>query len=193
MTAKQKIKIDIVVFALVALLMVFLGLMPLLSSLAKTSRELSVQKAILLTLENQIAVLKDFQDSEPLYQANVEKIDASFIAQEAPIAFIEFLEQEAQAQGLDILISSVKEASEKKAMRLTTAFQAAVAGSFSDCFTFLKRLEKSPWLVKIDQINMDRVGEKEKPLSFKNLSEGEVVLNLAFKTFSSYLTSFANK
>jgi len=64
-----------------------------------------------------------------------------------------------------------------------------LGGSFPKCLAFLKRLEQSPWLIKIDQANMDRVEEKNKPQSFKNLGEGEVVLTLSFKTFSNYLTS----
>lgn len=188
LNAKQKIKIYFIIFFLAAVLLVFLGLMPLLTGLLKTSKELAGQKDTLALIEGQIAALEEFQKNNSVYQANVKKIDASFISEEAPIEFIEFLENEAQKQGLDIIISSVKEASEKKSLRVTTVFQMAIGGPFPKCLTFLKRLEESPWLIKIDQANIDRVEEKNKPLSFKNLKEGDVVLNLNFKTFSRYLT-----
>jgi len=188
LTAKQKIKIYFAVFFLAVVLLIFLGLAPLLAGLLKTSKELTGKKDTLVLIEGQIAALEEFQKNNLAYQANVKKVDASFISEEAPIEFIEFLEKEAQNQGLDIIISSVKEASDKKSLRITTVFQVAFGGSFPKCLTFLKRLEQSPWLLKIDQVGLDRISEKNKLLSFKNLREGDVVLNLSFKTFSRYLT-----
>ncbi len=188
-TAKQKIKIYFAAFFFAAVLLVFLGLSPLLTGLLKTSKELAGQKDTLALIEGQISALEEFQKNNSVYQTNVKKVDASFISEEAPIKFIEFLENEAKKQGLDIIISSVKEASEKKSLRVTTIFQMAIGGPFPKCLAFLKRLEESPWLIKIDQANIDRVGEKNQLLSFKNLKEGDVVLNLSFKTFSRYLTS----
>ncbi|MDD4989798.1 MAG: hypothetical protein PHW31_00610 [Candidatus Pacebacteria bacterium] len=189
LNAKQKIKIYFATFFLAALLLVFLGLAPLLSGLLKTSRELAAQKDTLALIEGQIAALEEFQKNNSAYQTNVQKIGAGFVSEEAPIEFIEFLESEARKQSLDIIVSSVKEASEKNSLRVTTIFQIAVGGPFPKCLTFLKRLEESPWLIKIDQANINRVEENNKPLSFKNLKEGDVVLNLSFKTFSRYLTS----
>ncbi len=188
-TAKQKIKIYFAVFFLAVVLLIFLGLAPLLAGLLKTSKELTGKKDTLVLIEGQIAALEEFQKNNLAYQANVKKVDVSFISEEAPIEFIEFLEKEAQNQGLDFLISSVKEASDKKSLRVITVFQAALGGSFPECLTFLKRLEQSPWLIKIDQVGLDRISEKNKLLSFKDLREGDVVLNLNFKTFSRYLTS----
>ena len=64
--------------------------------------------------------MEEFQKNNLVYQANVKKVDASFISEEAPIEFLEFLEKEAQNQGLDFHISSVKEASDKKQIIVTT-------------------------------------------------------------------------
>ncbi|MEK7103822.1 MAG: hypothetical protein AAB842_00280 [Patescibacteria group bacterium] len=186
---KQKIKIDITVFAAFLILAVFLGIVPLSSQLSLDSKNLATKKSTLSFLESQIKTLNDFQNSSLEYQQKISKLNASFVSQEAPIEFIEFLEQEASKQGLKISLSSVGGVSEQKGNRLTMGFRATLIGSFPNVLVFLKKIEQSIWLIKVEQVNIDRMGDKNKPYSPENAQVGQVVLSLSFKAFSSILSS----
>lgn len=184
---KQKIKIDIAVFVAFLTLAVFLGIVPLSSGLSLDSKNLATKKGTLSFLESQIKALEDFRNSGLEYQQKINKIDSSFVFQEAPIDFIKFLEQKASSQGLKISLSSTGGAPEKKENRLTIGFQATLTGQFPNALVFLKKIEKSPWLIKIEQVSISRAGDKNNLDSEKNRQVGQVNLTLSFKTFSNYL------
>lgn len=186
---KQKIKINVAVFVAFLILAVFLGIVPLSSQLSLDSKNLATKKSTLSFLESQIKALNDFQNSSLDYQQKISKLESSFVSQEAPIEFIEFLEQEALKQGLKLSLSSVGVVSEKKGSRPTIGFKATLTGEFPDTLVFLKKIEKSPWLIKVEQVSIDRVGDKNKSLDTKDVQVGHVVLNLSFKTFSNYLVA----
>ena len=186
-TARQKIKIDIAIFAAFLIAAVFLGIVPLSSRLSLDSKNLAAKKSALSFLESQIKTLNDFQSSNLDYQQKISKLNASFVSQEAPIEFIEFLEQEASNQGLKISLSSVGGTSEQKGSRLTIGFQAILTGQFPSALVFLKKIEKSPWLIKVDQVNISRIGDKNMPYGAENVQMGQVTLILSFKTFSNYI------
>lgn len=187
MKSKKKIKIDIVIFALVFIVLISFCLFPLLSKLFKTTKEITSKKAELKLLENQINALQDFQNNSLAYEQDIQKLNQAFVSSEAPVEFIEFLEKLANSQGLEISLSSVKDASEKKGERLTTVFQATIAGNYPAVLSFLKKLEQSAWLIKIDQVDINRIEDKTKPYGFTTTKAGQVVLKLGFKTFSNYL------
>ncbi len=175
MNSKKKIKVDAIIFSFIFIALIVFGLSPLLSELFKITKELSSRKILLNTLEEQISALQDFQNNSPAYTRDIQKIDNSFVSEEAPIEFIEFLEKLANNQGLKVSLSSVKDASEKKGNRLTTAFEIAVVGDYPVVLSFLKKLEQSSWLMKIDRVDISKG---------KN---SQVILGLGLKTFSNYL------
>ncbi len=186
-TAKQKIKVNVIIFVAFLLVAIFFGIIPLSSKLSKESKDLSVKKNKLSFLENQIKTLEDFQNSSVEYQQKINKLDSSFIYQEAPIDFIEFLEKEALNQRLRISLSSTRGSSEQKGSRLTIGFQAKLVGQFPNALVFLKKVEKSPWLIKVDQVNISRLQESTNPNNADSVQAGQVSLNVNFKTFSNYI------
>ncbi|MDO8524839.1 MAG: hypothetical protein Q7R99_04425 [bacterium] len=185
--SKKKIKIDITIFAVIFVALIFFCLSPLLSKLFKTANELTSKKNALKTLENQITALQDFQNNNLAYQQNIQKIGKSFVSNESPVEFIGFLEKLANKYGLGFSLNSVKDVSEKKGNRATTAFQVMVVGDYPAVLIFLKKLEQSPWLIRIDQVDMNRVEDKTKLLGFPTAQDGQVVLKLTLETFSNYL------
>ncbi len=187
MQSKKKIKIDIIIFIIIFIVLIVFCLAPLLTKIFVITKELASKKNMLEALEKQTLALNDFQNNILIYQQNIQKIDKSFVAEEAPVEFIGFLEKLANNYGLEIVLSSVKDVSEKKSNRLTTAFQAVITGDYPVVLVFLKKLEQSPWLIKIDQVNIERVGEKSMAYSQENAKTGQVVLSLGFKAFSNYL------
>lgn len=187
MLSRQKIKINITVFSLVFILAIIFGVGPAFSRLLDLSKNLSNQKEKLNFLEKQIEALENFQKSDLIYQQHINKLNSSFILAQAPIDFIEFLEKSASKNNLKASIASVSSVSEKRGDRLTMVFQATFSGDFPDVFNFLKKIEQSPWLIKIDQVSISRVDEKDKVFEAEGLKTGQVILRLSFQAFSNYL------
>ena len=190
--AKQKIKIDIVVFSLFLVLIIFLAIVPLSSQLKKDSKNLATKKSALIFLENQIKALNDFQNSSSKYQEKISKLNSSFVSKEAPIEFIEFLEKEAKKQGLKISLSSNMTPVEQKENSLTVGFGATLTGDFPDVLVFLQKMEKSPWLIKVEQVNINRIESQSNFYQLEDAKVGQVTLSLNFKTFSSYISQKEN-
>lgn len=186
-SSKQKIKINIVAFSIIFVLAIIFGVSPSFSKLLAVSQNLSTQQGKLNFLEEQIKVLEDFQKSDLIYQQYINKLNSSFVWAQAPIDFIEFLEKEASKNNLQASISSVSNVSEKKGDRLTMIFQATFTGDFPDAFNFLKKIEQSPWLIKIDQVSIDRADEKSNLYEKEGLRVGQVGLRISFQAFSNYL------
>jgi len=185
--SKQKIKASVALFVIAFILLIIFGVCPAVSKLKAVSKNLSEQKGKFIFLEEQIKVLDDFQKSDSVYQQHINKLNTSFIYAQAPIEFIEFLEKEASKNNLQAVISSVSNVSEKKGSRLIMVFQATFSGSFPNVYNFLRKIEQSPWLIKIDQATIERVDESNKSLEAENLKTGKVILKLNFQTFSNYL------
>lgn len=177
MQSKKKIKIDIVIFICVFVVLLIFCLSPILTKIFETTKELTSKKTILDNLEKQTIALQDFQNNSSTYEQNIQKIDKSFVSQEAPVEFIEFLEKLANSQGLKISLSSVRDISEKRGNRLTTVFQATITGDYPTVLVFLEKLEQSPWLIMTDQVSIDKVRD----------NSSYVILSLGFKTFSNYI------
>jgi|GEM_PF-1755439 Tfp pilus assembly protein PilO len=189
LNAKQKIKIYVLVFCLLTIILAIFVIKPLVQNIVKISDTLAKQKEDIALVQKQIDILARFQKNKNEYEQNLQKIGAGFVSEKAPVDFIEFLEQEAQKQNIQIAIVSIQHPNDKNTPQNTMLFQITLAGSFPHCFAFLRRLEQSPWLVRIDNLNIKRAKDKEKIADFEELKEGEVILSLNFKTYSSYLPS----
>ncbi len=189
---KQKIKIDIAVFSLFLILIIFLAITPLSSQLKEDSGNLATKKSTLIFLENQIKALNDFQNSGSQYQDKINKLDTSFVSKEAPVDFIEFLEKQAKKQNLKITLSSTALKTSQKEALLAVGFRAVLIGDFPDALIFLQKMEKSPWLVKVEQVSINREGFQNNSHQTEDVKVGQVTLSLSFETFSSYVSQQEN-
>lgn len=172
---KKKIYITLLCFAIVFGILIKFGTLPSIETLKRNSQALSLQKRALNLFQNQVEDLKDFQKEFSQYQAILEKVNHSFVAREAPINFIEFLEREAQNLNLPIEISPLNITQKKTDPWVPVAFSISFAGTFPDCLRFLERLEQSSWLIEISQLNVERISEEK---------TGDVSFSLTFKAFS---------
>jgi len=53
-------------------------------------------------------------------------------------------------------------------------------------------MEKSPWLIKIEKVSINRVEGKKNSYKEEVAEVGQVTLSLSFKTFSSYVSQKEN-
>jgi len=123
------------------------------------SQNIVLQKKVQNLLELRIKDFENFQKNHFFYQSIFKKIENSFVNKEAPIEFMEFLEKEAKDASLSIKISPFVVSAKEKGYWVSLGFQILLQGNFSNCLRFLERVEQSPWLVEILQINVEKISE----------------------------------
>lgn len=97
------------------------------------------------------------------YQAKKQGLDllaAAFVDAQNPIAFIEFLEKNAEGSGIAITINLVPAGSGKDTAT-TIMLQLLANGGFEAVMEFLEKLENGPYLISVDTLDIkqqDRQG-----------------------------------
>ena len=183
MNPKRKIYITSLCFLIIFSLAIIFGILPLLAELKKSSELLDFQKKALNLFQSQLIDLENFQQKYSLYQPTLERIEKSFVSPEAPVLFVEFLEEEAQKSDIEIEISPLTLSPAKTDPWQNIGFQVFIGGPFPNCLKFLERLEQSSWLVEIFQLNIHRIEEGGREKRLEGLLPGDVSFNISLKTF----------
>jgi hypothetical protein len=185
MTTKNKINLSIVVFLLLSLLLILFLISPLFSDIKKNSQELISQKKKIAILENEIRNVEEFKKDYQKIKPNLEEIETFFTNSEAPINFITFLENNSQDCGISIKIipASLIRASEDPWPAI--GFTINTAGPFSNFLRFLEKLESSPYLIEVLNLNIRGLTEGELKLKdFEMFSLGGVQASFLVKVFT---------
>jgi Tfp pilus assembly protein PilO len=159
MTITKKINLSIITFAILVILLVVFIIFPLFREIKDNSRELISQKESLATLEEKIGNLEKFKILYKELEQILEKIDNLFINSEVPVEFISFLETTAENCQQKIEISPTSAKKSEKELWSSLTFQIASTGSFPNFLKFLEKLETSPYLIEIKNINISKSGE----------------------------------
>ena len=184
MTAKRKIYLTAMCFLVIFASAVIFGILPLMSEIKKSSGNLIFQKRALDLFQQQLMNLEDFQENYSFYQPTLERIENSFVASEAPVNFIEFLEREAQKSDLKIEIFPLTLPLAEIDLWQSSGLRVMISGPFPNCSRFLERLEQAPYLLEIFQLNIERIKGEGPGKKFEILALGDVSFNISLKTFS---------
>ena len=184
-TAKQKIYLTLVLFGAMFLILIIFGFLPFFKKVKTISQEFNLEKNTLDLVQTQLEELKDFQRKASSYHPFLEELQKLFVVEDAPISFIEFLEKEAKTSQLSLKINPLNIKPSEADPWIPVSFSVSLGGSFPSCLRFLDRLENSPWLVDIFQLNVERVSKKSSwQRKFESLQPGDVYFNLSLKAFS---------
>lgn len=169
MILNKKLKYFII-FIIIANILTLCMVLSLLNSIEKDAQLLAIQKKELFRIEkraeNSEKLEKKYQD----YNLELKKIDNLFAKKSTPIEFIEFLEQTAESCSLLIEISSLSFQEYKEPKKEEPAIlypwdffniKINTEGDFNNSFVFLQKVENSPYLMEIENLNI-RKQEKEK-------------------------------
>ncbi|MCX6760810.1 MAG: hypothetical protein NTZ84_01730, partial [Candidatus Nealsonbacteria bacterium] len=96
---------------------------------------------------------------------------------EVPVDFISFLEKTASQSSVSIEISPFSAGKSGKDSWPFLNFQVNINGSFPSFLSFLEKIENSPYLIEIQNLNISQSAE------VKN-SSGNVNALISFKAFS---------
>ncbi len=163
MISQNKITISLIIFFFSVILLIIFVIYPLFGEIKENSKELILQKKNMTTLQLKIENLENFKSLYEKYRPSLEKIDNLFVDPEVPIEFIAFLEKTAEETQIEIKISPVSLKKSTDDLWSFIAFQITSNSSFPNFLKFLEKLETSPYLVRIQNLSIHRLTEKEIP------------------------------
>lgn len=160
MTASKKITITLIIICLLAVLIIIFIIVPLFKSIESSSKEIIVQKQKAALLESEGLNLKENEALEEVSQQFLQEIRKLFIDSEVPLEFVNFLENTSQECQLSIDILPNFQTKKEVSSWSYSVFQLVSTGSFPDFLRFLEKLENSPYLIDIQDINISRLGSQ---------------------------------
>ncbi|MFH1462368.1 MAG: type 4a pilus biogenesis protein PilO [bacterium] len=178
MSIKNKINLSVAAFFVFALLAVVFLILPLCGEIKSNSQAKVVQKGELAALNEEIENLKAFKNIYIEIKPNLEKIDNLFVSSKIPIGFISFLEAICGDSQIEINISSFSSASASQELWPFLIFQINFTGAFSDFTTFLEKLEASPYLVEVQNLNIKSLNEE------KGVGSDNVMVTFSIKVYA---------
>ncbi|PIV64969.1 MAG: hypothetical protein COZ90_00745 [Candidatus Nealsonbacteria bacterium CG_4_8_14_3_um_filter_37_36] len=185
MNIKNKINLSLVIFIILSIILILFAIYPLFKEIKINSEDLISKKQSLTFLEGKIENLKRYQTIWRQIEPNLEKIDKLFIDPEVPVEFISFLEATARDCDLSVEIFPAPASKITEDPWPSLFFQISSTASFSKFLKFLEKLEASPYLIKIQNLNTRRLTEKDLELKlFKELSPGDTKNTLLIKVYT---------
>ena len=185
MTLKNKINLSLAIFIMLNIILIYFVIYPLFKEIKINSEDLISKKQSSATLERKVENLKQFQTLWFEIQPNLEKIDKLFIDPEVPVEFISFLEETASDCGLLVEIFPAPTLKTTGDPWPSIFFQISSTASFSKFFKFLEKLETSPYLIEIQNLNVRRLTEKDlEQKAFEKFSLGDTINTLLMKVYT---------
>ena len=185
MSPKKKIYLWLIIFVGISLYFLILVIPKLLGEIRKNSEDLISLNGELISLQKETENLNELEKIYQNYQPNLFKIDELFIDPETPIDFINFLEKNAQLSQLKIEISLAPKKEIKTDPWPSLFFKVPTYGSLPNFLRFLEKMENSPYLIEIVDLNIKRLAERDAQLiKYPGLSPGDVESNLSIKVFT---------
>jgi len=157
MGPRKKIYLWLLFFGLVSLFFISFLTPKFLKEIRANSQELISLKDDLASFQRETENLQQLRKIYQNYQENLTKIEKIFIDPKLPIEFIDFLEKNAQISQLEYKISPVSARESESSASLF--FQTSTSGSFPNFLRFLEKLENSPYLIDILNLNVKKLTE----------------------------------
>ncbi len=177
MNNKNKIYTISSIFSAVSLILVLFFIWPLISNISKNSNDLITAKNNIVTLDAQMNEVDKFQQNYKSYKPNFASIDKLFVDPSNPVDFIEFLENTALSHKITSQISLPPASGNPQLSQNFIVLQFSSKGSFSDVLNFVGKIEAGPYLLEIENINIQNSQDKNAPKDY-SLRKVDAVFNL---------------
>lgn len=185
MNLKNKINLSLPVFIILSVILILFIIYPLFKEIKINSEDLISKKQSLTLLERKIENLKQYQTLWGQIEPNLEKINTLFIDPEVPVEFISFLETIARDCDLSVEIFPTLSRETAQDSWPSLFFQISSTTSFSKFLKFLEKLETSPYLIKIQNLNTRRLTKTElESKAFEGFSLGDTKNTLLIKVYA---------
>jgi len=184
MSSKKKIYFWLIVFGAIFLFFLAFVIPEFFKAILRKSENLISLKNKLATFQEETKNLIKLEETYRNYQSNLAQIDKLFIDPEVPIEFIKFLEKNALLSQQKIEISLMSQKGNESDSWPSLFFQVSTAGSFPNFPRFLEKLENSPYLITILDLNVRRLSERGAQTTPQGSSPGDVESTLLLKVYT---------
>ena len=150
------------------ILLVVLVIWPIFKEIKNNAKELISQRNNLATLRAETENINNLKLVYNDFNKNLQRIDAVLIAPTGtPVEFIDFLEKTAKDSQVQMKISSTSFIQGKENQWSFWTFQLDVAGTFAKAASFLEKIEKAPYLIEVQSLNISQLkGENSVQINF---------------------------
>lgn len=155
MATKQKIIIFSVLFIVVLTIFFYLLFFVSVKKIKQAVDQILDTQKKLVETRQKIKNLGEFEKEKTKIKENLELLKASFVDKEFPLVFINFLEKNAKDLNL------TQDISLRKSEKGFLSFQIKIVGAPQNIFKFLSRIENSPYLIKLEKINISKTEAKK--------------------------------
>ncbi len=159
METKKEIYIIILGGSLIALFLFLIFVYSPFKEIQQKSQELISQKNSAFLLEKEFNKVENFKKRYESHQFDLEKIDNLFIDPQNPVKFIEYLEKSASELGISLEISTPSFLKEEPFSFVV--LQLFSSGDFSKILLFARELEAGPYLVEIQNLNIENYKDEK--------------------------------
>lgn len=173
--------IDILVFLVIISLLGGI-IFYLFRDIQKESSLLSLQKKKIVSLEKERIYFSSLKKKYEKDLPDLLKIKSLFVSLDDPLPFVQFLEKISSQEEVSLKIESSSQEKKEEAL----LFAVSTVSSYPQFFKFLTKLEKGPYLLKIDNLDIKVLKEEDlKKEEFSSFKVGDVTGKLMIKVYSS--------
>lgn len=151
-SAKKSALVYLILIAFIFVILVF-SIWFCFEKIKKSSLDVVAAIGGIKSSEIQAAQIKDFQSKYGDYVANLQKIDRSIVDPQNPLDFIEFLEDSALEESVDLNIYPIS--FPKVSGAKIASVQLSVEGSFINMINFLEKIENSYYLISMQDLTLE--------------------------------------
>jgi len=187
MSLRNKFNFSIIILVLINVGLIVFGIYYLWLDIDRASRDLAAQKQASASLDLEIQNIETFKKLYPTIKPNLEKASDLLANYEAPVEFMKFLEAASSDCRLTTTIVALNpsQGQEKTLIWPFLPFQLTSLGSFPNFYKFLDKIESGPYLIEIQNLKIDRIGEEKiNQEDFKGLSVGDVETTILINLFT---------
>ncbi len=185
MILDNKIKILLLLLAVLISSALYFGVIPVLSKIKSNSEQIVAQKNKIKDFQIKNQVMGESEDYLRKIFLDADKAVDVFIDGEVPVEFLRFLEKTARDcnVAMDISLSSTPKVKEEKWPHLF--FQINSIGFLPDFLRFFEKLENCPYLIDIQSLSVNRLSDENlKSKEYEGFSSGSVTATISVKVYS---------
>lgn len=177
MNFKNRLYLILIIFTLVSVLIIIFLVYPLFLDIKNISKEILSNKEESAFLQDQSQEFDSFKNKLNRYEPDLHSMEQLFINPKDPVTFIEFLESTSSDSNVELMINLVKNtAKDSLDNPQVSYFQVDAKGSFQNILLFFQKIEKGPYLLKINKVSMSASEKTNQSSESTNLVEAVFVI-----------------
>jgi hypothetical protein len=165
MKLNKKIYLLVSIFSVFVFLLLFFIIF-LLKEIKKQSQDLLTLREKVFEKEIQLKNIQNLKLVEKEIDLALERVNRVFFKKEAPIDFINFLDEISQNCQISVERLSFLQSPKTQSSNFSRIdFQITGISNFKGAFCFLKKIEFGPYLVQVLDLNLSKLREEELKLN----------------------------